>query len=90
MMVDKNEDLPMIRGNGRVTPLYMAALFGHREMVLYLYDKTDFGSLGASELVDLFHAIIGADIYGIYFFLFLIVLIYTLLTFFEDICIMQY
>ncbi|CAG7861833.1 unnamed protein product [Brassica rapa] len=65
MMVDKNEDLPMIRGNGKVTPLYMAALFGHREMVLYLYDKTDFGSLGASELVDLFHAIIGADIYDV-------------------------
>ncbi|WZZ87243.1 hypothetical protein YC2023_115822 [Brassica napus] len=65
MMVDKNEDLPMIRGNGKVTPLYMAALFGHRKMVLYLYDKTDFERLGDSELVDLFHAIIGADIYDV-------------------------
>lgn len=70
MMVNKNEDLPMIRGNGKVTPLYMAALFGHREMVLYLYEKTDFGRLGDFELVNLFHAIIGADIYGIYLILF--------------------
>ncbi|CAN8267503.1 unnamed protein product [Cochlearia groenlandica] len=65
LMVDKNGDLPMIRGNGKVTPLYMAALFGHREMVLYLYDKTIFGSLSESELVSLFHAIIGADIFDV-------------------------
>ncbi|CAH2046412.1 unnamed protein product [Thlaspi arvense] len=65
MMYDKNEGLPMIRGNGKVTPLYMADLFGHREMVLYLYDKTVLGSLGDSELVNLFHAIIGADIHDV-------------------------
>ena len=64
VMVDKNKKLPMIRGNQGKTPLYMAALFGHREMVSYLYSVTDFGSLPRHEKISLLHGTISADLYG--------------------------
>lgn len=64
MMVDMNPDLPLIPGNSELIPLHMAALFGHRDMVMYLYFHTDLTSLSNVQLVDLFHAIISADIFG--------------------------
>ncbi|KAL7219497.1 hypothetical protein ACSBR2_012533 [Camellia fascicularis] len=40
VMINKNEGLPMICGSQGMTPLYMAALLGHSDMVWYLYQKT--------------------------------------------------
>jgi hypothetical protein len=42
VMVRKNEELPLMRGKMNVTPLNMAAMFGHRNMVSYLYGVTPF------------------------------------------------
>ena len=64
VMVKKNEDLPLIRGNQGKTPLYMAALFGHRDMVSYLYGVTDFESLTHQERISLLLGTISADLYG--------------------------
>ena len=64
VMVDKNKKLPMIRGNQGKTPVYMEALFGHREMVSYLYSVTDFGSLPRHEKISLLLGTISADLYG--------------------------
>jgi len=36
MMVSKNRNLPMMRNNRGVTPLYIAALFGHRHGLVSL------------------------------------------------------
>ncbi|XP_065635646.1 ankyrin repeat-containing protein At5g02620 isoform X2 [Quercus suber] len=65
VMVEKNKKLPMIRGNQGKTPLYMAALFGHREMVSYLYSVTDFGSLAHDEKISLLLGTISADLYDL-------------------------
>ncbi|CAE5976944.1 unnamed protein product [Arabidopsis arenosa] len=47
MLIDKNPNLPMIRGGGEMIPIHMASLFGHGDMVKYLYCKTDFSNLNA-------------------------------------------
>ncbi|CAH8276709.1 unnamed protein product [Arabidopsis lyrata] len=60
-----NPDLPLIPGNSELIPLHMAALFGHRDMVIYLYSQTDFTSLSNVQLVDIFHAIIYANIFDV-------------------------
>ncbi|XP_050261987.1 ankyrin repeat-containing protein At5g02620-like isoform X2 [Quercus robur] len=65
VMVEKNERLPMIRGKQGKTPLYMAALFGHREMVSYLYSVTTFGSLSHDEKISLLLVTISADLYDL-------------------------
>ncbi|KAL4614512.1 hypothetical protein ACB092_07G059200 [Castanea dentata] len=65
VMVEKNENLPMIRGDQGKTPLYMAALFGHREMASYLYSVTDFGSLSRDEKISLLLGTISADLYDL-------------------------
>ncbi|KAM3742126.1 hypothetical protein ACB098_07G047300 [Castanea mollissima] len=54
IMVEKNENLPMIQGNKGMRPIHMAALFGHRNMVSYLYPLTKFGSLDRGEQISLF------------------------------------
>ncbi|VVB12359.1 unnamed protein product [Arabis nemorensis] len=63
MLINKNPDLPMIRGGGGMTPIHMAAMFGHAEMVIYLRGKTVFGDLTDVEFMNLFRLIILADIY---------------------------
>ncbi|XP_050261991.1 ankyrin repeat-containing protein At5g02620-like isoform X6 [Quercus robur] len=65
LMVEKNKDLPLIRGNQGKTPLYMAALFGHRDMVSYLYGVTDFESLTHQERISLLLGTISADLYDL-------------------------
>ncbi|KAL1200401.1 Ankyrin repeat-containing protein ITN1 [Cardamine amara subsp. amara] len=65
MLIDKNPNLPMIRGGGEMTPIHVAALFGHGEMVKYLYKKTDFSKLSHLEFINLFLSIISADIYDV-------------------------
>ncbi|CAN6684843.1 unnamed protein product [Malus baccata var. baccata] len=64
IMVDKNPRLPQIRGSKDSTPLHMATLLGHREMVWYLYDKTD-TILKDSDRVGLLIAAIAADLYDL-------------------------
>ena len=64
VMVEKNNNLPMIRGNKGMTPLYMAAMFGHRNMVSYLYSVTNFESLAREEQISLLLGTISADLYG--------------------------
>lgn len=64
VMVNKNPKLPQIRGSEGSTPLHMATLLGHREMVWYLYDKTD-PILTGSDRVRLLIAAITADLYDV-------------------------
>ena len=64
IMVEKNKNLPMIQGSKGMRPIYMAALFGHRNMVSYLYPVTNFGSLAREEQISLFLGTISADLYG--------------------------
>ncbi|KAM4098052.1 hypothetical protein ACJW30_07G047500 [Castanea mollissima] len=65
VMVKKNKNLTLIRGNQGRTPLYMAALFGHRDMVSYLYDVTDFESLTPEERISLLIGTISIDLYDL-------------------------
>lgn len=63
-MVNKNRDLPGMRGNKGVTPLYIAALFGHRDMVSYLLRVTDPEHLTEDDYVTLLIATINTDMFG--------------------------
>ena len=47
-----------------MTPLYMAAMFGHRNMASYLYSVTNFESLADEEQISLLLGTISADLYG--------------------------
>lgn len=64
VMVNKNRELPMIRGSKGATPLYMAALVGHRDMVRYLYSVTDDDSLTQEDRIGLLVAAITANLFG--------------------------
>lgn len=64
LMVDKNTKLPMIRGSKGALPLYMAALLGHRDMVWYLYNKTERKYLTPEDLIALLIAAITANLFG--------------------------
>ncbi|XP_021901569.1 uncharacterized protein LOC110817376, partial [Carica papaya] len=63
VMVNKNKSLPGIRGNKGVTPLYVAALFGHREMVHYLNHVTRDEDLTQEDLIGLLIATIKTDLF---------------------------
>ncbi|KAF8030317.1 hypothetical protein BT93_E2691 [Corymbia citriodora subsp. variegata] len=64
-MVKKNRDLPGMRGNKGATPLYIAALFGHRDMVSYLFRVTDDKHLTEEDYVALLIATINTDMFGL-------------------------
>ncbi|KAI6704800.1 hypothetical protein NL676_007762 [Syzygium grande] len=64
-MVNKNRDLPGMRGNKGMTPLYIAALFGHRNMVSYLFRVTDDEHLTEEDHVNLLHATINTDLFDL-------------------------
>lgn len=64
IMVTKNTNLPVVRGSKGVTPLHMAALLGHREMVWYLYSVTDHQCLSKEDYVGLIIATINSDLFG--------------------------
>ncbi|XP_041026931.1 uncharacterized protein LOC121267126 [Juglans microcarpa x Juglans regia] len=65
-MVNKNNELPLIRvSNGSITPLYMAALQGRRNMVACLYSVTAFERLTPLERIDIPVASISSDLYDI-------------------------
>ncbi|OMO65871.1 hypothetical protein COLO4_30951 [Corchorus olitorius] len=64
-MVKKNKCLAGIRGNKGVTPLYIAALFGHRDMVWYLYKVTDADDLTREDYIGLLIATITTDLFDV-------------------------
>ncbi|XP_040374452.1 uncharacterized protein LOC112197550 isoform X2 [Rosa chinensis] len=62
VMVDINPRLPQIRGTKDLTPLHMATLLGHKEIVWYLYDKT---ILTEQDYIGLLISAITADLYAL-------------------------
>lgn len=64
LMVVKNSFLPMVRGSKGVTPLYMAALLGYRDMTWYLFKVTDDKCLTKEDYVSLLIVAIKSDLYG--------------------------
>ncbi|KAK4368295.1 hypothetical protein RND71_012087 [Anisodus tanguticus] len=65
VMVMKNQFLPMVRGSKGVTPLHMAALLGHREMVWYLYSVTDHQYLSKEDYISLLTATINSNLFDV-------------------------
>ncbi|XVF27228.1 hypothetical protein REPUB_Repub14bG0088500 [Reevesia pubescens] len=65
VMVKKNKCLPGIRGNKGVTPLYIAALFGHRDMVWFLYKVTAAEDLTQEDYIGLLIATITTDLFDV-------------------------
>ncbi|CAJ1975908.1 unnamed protein product [Sphenostylis stenocarpa] len=63
LMVERNINLPGIRGSEGVTPLYIATLLGHRDMVWYLYSVTDHEILKTEDYFSLLTAAISTDLY---------------------------
>uniref|UniRef100_A0A5B6YR97 PGG domain-containing protein n=1 Tax=Davidia involucrata TaxID=16924 RepID=A0A5B6YR97_DAVIN len=63
-MVNKNKRLPFIRGSKGATPLCMAALLGHKDMVWYLYSLTE-NDLTEEDRIELLVAAITADLFGV-------------------------
>ncbi|CAL5410751.1 unnamed protein product [Camellia sinensis] len=64
VMINKNERLPMIRGSQGMTPLYMAALLGHSDMVWYLYQKTKSEDLSDEDRIGILNTCVSTDLYG--------------------------
>lgn len=65
LMVEKNSFLPMVRGSKGVTPLYMAALLGYRDMTWYLFNVTDDKCLTKEDYVSLLIVAIKSDLYDV-------------------------
>ncbi|KAA8535782.1 hypothetical protein F0562_030784 [Nyssa sinensis] len=63
VMMNKNINLPRIRGSRGVTPLYMAVLLGHRDMVWYLYSVTGDEFLKLEDFFGLLVAAISSNLY---------------------------
>ncbi|KNA15066.1 hypothetical protein SOVF_101570 [Spinacia oleracea] len=53
VMVNKSRTLPNIRGSQEMTPLLMAVLLGHQDMVWYLMSVTDYNLLTAEDGIEL-------------------------------------
>ncbi|XP_057536764.1 ankyrin repeat-containing protein ITN1-like isoform X2 [Amaranthus tricolor] len=64
-MVDKNGALPNIRGNQGMTPLYMAVLLGHCQMVWYLLGVTDEQQLTDEDYIGLLTSSINTDMFDV-------------------------
>ncbi|KAF5938166.1 hypothetical protein HYC85_025672 [Camellia sinensis] len=65
VMINKNERLPMIRGSQGMTPLYMAALLGHSDMVWYLYKKTKSEDLSDDDRIGILNTCVSTDLYDV-------------------------
>lgn len=65
VMVRKHSGLPYIRGSQRMTPLHMAALLGHRQMVWYLLGVTDVHKLTDWDRIGLLTSCIDTDLFDI-------------------------
>nr|POE46200.1 ankyrin repeat-containing protein itn1 [Quercus suber] len=64
-LVEKNIRLPLIRSDEGRTPLYIAVLFGHRDMASYLCTVTTFKDLILTERTEILVATITYDMYDI-------------------------
>ncbi|KZV43443.1 ankyrin repeat-containing protein-like [Dorcoceras hygrometricum] len=64
-MVQKNQKLPTIRGEGSVTPLYMAAFSCHRDMVDYLFELSGFEMWDVNDQIELLTTSIANGLYDL-------------------------
>ncbi|KAG5529299.1 hypothetical protein RHGRI_029859 [Rhododendron griersonianum] len=67
LIVDKNRELVTRTGqsaNGHF-PVIVASLYGHKEMVHYLYDVTPIGELNGKDGATLLNCLITADMYDV-------------------------
>ncbi|GFS44861.1 ankyrin repeat family protein [Actinidia rufa] len=62
VMVNKNKELPSIRGSKGALPVYMATLLGHKDMVRYLYSVTDEKVVAEEDRIGLLIAAITANL----------------------------
>ncbi|KAL9227989.1 hypothetical protein vseg_003616 [Gypsophila vaccaria] len=67
VMAEKNSRLPDIRGSNAMSPLQMAVLLGHKNMVLYLIDVTDYGKMTDVDRIELLTSSIESDLYDVAF-----------------------
>uniref|UniRef100_A0A9I9CEJ2 PGG domain-containing protein n=1 Tax=Cucumis melo TaxID=3656 RepID=A0A9I9CEJ2_CUCME len=65
LMVKKNKDLPLIRGFGNATPLFMAISYQRKQMASYLFSVTDRKQLTSQDQIELLIATIHSDFYDI-------------------------
>ncbi|XP_021719643.1 ankyrin repeat-containing protein ITN1-like [Chenopodium quinoa] len=65
VIVEKNVELPNIRGSQGMTPLYMAVLLGHRDMVWYLLDVTEDKLLTDQDRIGLLNSSINTDMFDV-------------------------
>lgn len=66
-MVDKNPQLPLIRGRNEARPLYIAAQLGKQDMVQYLLSVTDGRYLTALDRIDIIVATISSKFFDVAF-----------------------
>lgn len=64
MMVKHNPNLPTLKGEEGVRPLYMAALQGFEEMAEFLYPLSQFESWSTQEKINVLTASIESELYG--------------------------
>ncbi|KAJ0017908.1 hypothetical protein Pint_12088 [Pistacia integerrima] len=66
-MLEKNEKLLATRGGQDVTPIYLAAIFGYRDMTLYLYRKAKFNGviLSRDDKGSLFFGCLSTGLYDL-------------------------
>ncbi|KAL1538466.1 hypothetical protein AAHA92_27211 [Salvia divinorum] len=65
LMLEKDQNLANIKGDGGVWPLYMAALQGFDEMAEYLFNRTDITSWTTLEKVNLLTSAIDSELYDL-------------------------
>ncbi|XP_038875615.1 uncharacterized protein LOC120068020 isoform X2 [Benincasa hispida] len=65
VMVNKNKHLPLIRGFGDVTPLFMAVSYKCKPMASYLFSVTQLIELTSEEQIELLIATIHSDYFDI-------------------------
>lgn len=65
LMVQRNQNLPTIRGDDGVTPLYMAAFLGHHDMVDYLFPLSGFEKWNVNDQIELLTTSISSKLYDL-------------------------
>ncbi|KAG8635700.1 hypothetical protein MANES_16G055600v8 [Manihot esculenta] len=65
VLVNKNKNLPLVRGSKGATPLYMAVLLGRGDMVRYLYSVTDDKDLSGEDRIGLLVAAITSNLFDV-------------------------
>ncbi|KAG5590617.1 hypothetical protein H5410_041131, partial [Solanum commersonii] len=60
----RDKNLPNIPCDGGILPISMAALFGHRAVVSYLFEVTSLDVIQQEKRLDLFKATIKNEMYG--------------------------